>query len=165
MPAPEVGGYVSPPFSLPSPTHTTILFQAGVLSPLLLAASWPVHLQTHLWLNAFVSAQEQPPWFHYCSQDNLRHAWLGYIKAAGMSGIFSGKTEKALETEDGISNISFPAHRSQYRQMTEQRTKRSHPPLSLAAPQLLQHHGCFDRADTMCFLHSADACSDTEPDP
>lgn len=90
-----------------------------------------------------MSAQEQPPWFHYCNQDNLRHAWLGYIKAAGMSGIFSGKTEKALETEDGISNTSFPAHRSQCRQRTEQHTKRSHQPLSLAAPKLLQLCGCF----------------------
>lgn len=57
-----------------------------------------------------MSVQAWPHRFHYHSQDNLSHAWLGYIKAAGTSGIFSGKNEKALETEDGIRNISLPKH-------------------------------------------------------
>lgn len=107
--------------------------------------------QLRLGLATFVSVQALPHRFHYCSQDNLSHAWLGYIKAAGMSGIFSGKNGKALETKDAISNISLPKHRSQCKQMTEQHAKRSHTPLSLTAPQLLQHDGCFDRLETNTF--------------
>lgn len=70
---------------------------------------------------------------------------------AGTSGIFSGKNEKALETEDGISNISLPKHQSQCNQMSEQHAKRSHTPLPLTAPQLLQNDVCFDRLETNMF--------------
>lgn len=99
----------------------------------------------------FLSAQVWLHRFHYRSQDNLSHAWLGYIRVVGMSGIFSGKKEKALETEDGISNISLPKHRSQCKQMTEQLAKISHTPLPLTAPQLPQCDGCFDRLETNTF--------------
>lgn len=61
------------------------------------------------------------------------------------------KNGKALETEDGISNISLPKHQSQCKQMTEQHAKRSHTPLPLTAPQVLQRDGRFDRPETNTF--------------
>lgn len=63
----------------------------------------------------------------------------------------SRKNEKALETKDGISNISLPEHQCQCKQMTEQHAKRSYTPLLLTAPQLLQYDGCFDRLGTNTF--------------
>lgn len=64
------------------------------------------------------------------------------------------ENEKALGAEDKISDISLPKHWSQCKQVTEEHeghAERSHTPLPLTAPQLLQWDGGADRPGTKTF--------------
>ena len=88
---PLVSPYHHPHIQLPA-------FQQGARSALLVCFLLARHstptgfsYQPRLWLDPFLSVQVWPHSFRYCSPDNFSHTWLGYIKASGTSGIFSGK--------------------------------------------------------------------------
>lgn len=84
-----------PHFPLPPPapfSARSASSSSGLLPPGHSPRLWGVpHSQPSLWLDTVMSVPTWPCRFHYHSQNNSSHAWTGYIKAAGMSRILSGR--------------------------------------------------------------------------
>lgn len=145
MPVPALGSYIAPHFPLPPPTPfsaRSTSSSSGLLPPGTAQGS-----------EGFLTPSLVDGWTQQCQSKRgpagfaitarttrATHEQLT-SKRLACQGYPVEENEKALGTEDRISNISLSKRWPQCEQVTEQHgqhTKRSHTPLPLTAPQLLQ---------------------------
>lgn len=156
MPVPERGSYYCPSFplttthSLSSKEHKQLFCTSsfllapaqgseGFLTPSL-AEGWTQQCQS----------KRGPAGFTITARTTRATHEQVTSKPLACQGYSVEENEKALGTEDRTSNISLSKHWSQCKQVIaqhEQHAKRSHTPLPLTAPQLLQT----DRPETNTF--------------